>query len=189
MPLTSTSLGLPSPLLLLPSPLPPQHFVADTHKLQMMSLDPTRFGMQPHKFNGKVTPPLKLRAHSFLTDERTSESIRTGVVDVAVVDAAATAAAAAPAHVLVRGATNVEVKAQLAALRDARVLKLSDAEGVFGGWARGGEAGDRDECRLFSTLMDYYVHRGAWCCSSRNQAQQDDGRVYVRHPPAFKYML
>ena len=164
--------------------------MADTHKLQMMSLDPTRFGMQPFKFGGKVTPPLKLRAHSFLRDERTSQSIRGGVVDVTVVETAATAAAAAaPAHALTRGATNVEVKAQLAALRDARVLRLSDAEGVFGGWARGGEGGDRDECRLFSTLMDYYVHRGAWCCSSRNQAQQDDGRVYVRQPPALKYML
>ena len=61
-----------------------QHFVADTHKLQMMALDPTRFGMQPHKFNGAVTPPIKLRAHSFLSDARTSSAIKVGVVDVVV---------------------------------------------------------------------------------------------------------
>ena len=51
----------------------------------MMALDPTRFGMQPHKFGGLVTPPLKLRAFSFLSDERTHPDIRNGVVDVAVV--------------------------------------------------------------------------------------------------------
>ena len=30
---------------------------------------------------------------------------------------------------------------------------------------------------LVSKSLD--LHRGAWCCSSRNQARQDDGRVYV----------
>ena len=51
----------------------------------MMALYPTRFGMQPHKFGGLVTPPLKLRAFSFLSDKRTHPAIRNGVVDVAVV--------------------------------------------------------------------------------------------------------
>ena len=68
--------------------------------------------------------------------------------------------------------------------KEARVLRLSDAEGVFGGWTS-----HKDECRLFHTLMDYYVHRGAWCCSSRNQARQDDGRVYVRPPPGLRHVL
>ena len=80
--------------------------------------------------------------------------------------------------------TAAEVKAQLASVEGARVLRLSDAEGVFGGWTS-----NRDQSRLFHTLMDYYVHRGAWCCSSRNQARQDDGRVYVRPPPPLKNKL
>ena len=159
-----------------------QHFVADTHKLQMMSLDPTRFGMQPHKFGGLVTPPLKIRAFSFLTDERTHPDIRGGVVDVAVGDGGGGAGAAAR---LPRKATNLEIKSQLAGVMGARVLRLSDAEGAFGGWV-GGATSDKNEARLFQTLMDYYVHRGAWCCSSRNQARQDDGRVYVTQPPALQ---
>ena len=70
------------PRLRLPFPCS-QHFIADTHKLQMVSLAPTLFGMQPHKFGGYVTPPIKLRAFSFLHDERTHPEIRNGVVDVA----------------------------------------------------------------------------------------------------------
>jgi hypothetical protein len=170
-----------------------QHFVADTHKLQMMALDPTRFGMQPHKFGGLVTPPIKLRAHSFLADARTHRSIREGVVDVQVVAGGAGGGGAggggaggggAGRPTLRRGAANDEVHASLASLKEARVLRLSDAEGVFGGWTS-----HKDECRLFHTLMDYYVHRGAWCCSSRNQARQDDGRVYVRPPPGLRHVL
>ena len=164
-----------------------QHFVADTHKLQMMALDPTRFGMQPFKFGGLVTPPIKLRAHSFLSDGRTHRSIRDGVVDVRVVpsgEARAEGQGGGGPHTLTRGAANDEVKAQLASVEGARVLRLSDAEGVFGGWTS-----NRDQSRLFHTLMDYYVHRGAWCCSSRNQARQDDGRVYVRPPPPLKHVL
>ena len=45
------------------------HFVADTHKLQMMATEPTRFGMQPHKFGGAVAAPIPLRAHSFLSGD------------------------------------------------------------------------------------------------------------------------
>ena len=160
-----------------------QHFVADTHKLQMMSLDPKLFGMQPHKFNGAETPPLKLRAFSFLADPRTSREIREGVVDVALVDGrdGAGGGGGSGRPTLRKGSTNLAVKAQLKPLEDARVIRLSDAEGAFGGWES-----DAQEARLFMTMMDYYVHRGAWCCSSRNQAQQDDGRVYVTPPPGLR---
>ena len=162
-----------------------QHFVADTHKLQMMALDPTRFGMQPHKFGGLVTPPLKLRAFSFLSDKRTHPDIRNGVVDVAVVrkrqDGGGGGDIGGGTVTLSRHATNEQLKRQLAGVESARVLRLSDAEGAFAGWES-----DRDQARLFATLMDYYVHRGAWCCSSRNQARQDDGRVYVRPPPLLR---
>ncbi len=82
---------------------------------------------------------------------------------------------------LTKRATNLQVKAQLAGVAEARVLRLSDAEGAFSGWES-----DANEARLFATLMDYYVHRGAWCCSSRNQARQDDGRVYVKGPPGLR---
>jgi hypothetical protein len=157
-----------------------QHFVADTHKLQMMALDPTRFGMQPHKFGGLVTRPLRLRAHSFLADERTAPEIRGGVREVCV----GAGCEGGGGVTMQKGATNEEVKALLGGGSEAarsRVLRLSDAEGAFGGWVS-----DATEAKLFSTMMDYYVHRGAWCCSSRNQAQQDDGRVYVRPPPELR---
>lgn len=159
-----------------------QHFVADTHKLQMMSLDPMRFGMQPHKFNGRPTPPIRLRAFSFLSDSRTSAEIKEGVVDVRVVGYQGGGKAAAGGQIVLRkGSTNVAVKAQLQSLEGARVIRLSDAEGVFSGWES-----ERNEALHFNTMMDYYVHRGAWCCSSRNQAQQDDGRVYVTPPPRLR---
>ena len=146
-----------------------------------MALDPTRFGMQPHKFGGLVTPPLKLRAFSFLSDERTHPDIRNGVVDVAVVRKRQGGDIGGGTVTLSRHATNEQLKRQLAGVESARVLRLSDAAGAFAGWES-----DRDQARLFATLMDYYVHRGAWCCSSRNQARQDDGRVYVRPPPLLR---
>ena len=159
--------------------------VAGTHKLQIWRS--TRRTASCPKFGGLVTPPIKLRAHSFLSDGRTHRSIRDGVVDVRVVpsgEARAEGQGGGGPHTLTRGAANDEVKAQLASVEGARVLRLSDAEGVFGGWTS-----NRDQSRLFHTLMDYYVHRGAWCCSSRNQARQDDGRVYVRPPPPLKHVL
>ena len=36
-------------------------------------------------------------------------------------------------------------------------------------------------------MMDYYLYRGAWCCTSRyigNDA--DNGRVYLKAPPPLK---
>ena len=151
------------------------HFVLDTHKLQMMSSAPTP-GMRASKFNGYATPPLKLRAHSFLDDARTAADIerrsstlrwRAGGGDG---DAAA----------LRRGATSVEALKSLERWKDARVLRLADAEGVFSGWV-----GDAQTARMFQTMMDYYVLRGAWCCTSRG-GNQDDGRVYTKAPPPLR---
>ena len=146
----------------------------------MMALDPTRFGMQPHKFGGLVTPPLKLRAFSFLSDERTHPDIRNGVVDVAVVRKRQGGDIGGGTVTLSRHATNEQLKRQLAGVESARVLRLSDAEGAFGGWET-----DKQQATLFSTMMEYYLHRGAWCCSSRNNGNED-GRVYTKNPPPFK---
>ena len=153
------------------------HFVLDTHKLQMMSSAPTRYGMRASKFNGYATPPLKLRAHSFLDDARTAADIKASVVDVAVAPAGGGDGAAAA---LRRGATSVEALKSLERWKDARVLRLADAEGVFSGWV-----GDAQTARMFQTMMDYYVLRGAWCCTSRG-GNQDDGRVYTKAPPPLR---
>ena len=156
-----------------------QHFVADTHKLQLMATEPTRFGMQPHKFDGAFTEPLTLRSHSFLSDPRTAAAIKEGVVDVTVGgDDASLAPAQGPR--LPKGATNVVVQRQLAMHRDTRVLRLSNAEGAFGGWET-----DTQQAKLFTTMMQYYLHRGAWCCSSRLNGNED-GRVYTKEPPAYQ---
>ena len=156
-----------------------QHFVADTHKLQLMALEPTRFGMQPHKFNGAFTAPLPLRAHSFLGDPRTSPAIREGVVDVAVGGVAAGASGRGGAT-LPKGATNVAVLRALESFREARVLRLSDAQGAFSGWES-----NHLQARLFQTMMEYYLLRGAWCCSSRGHGNED-GRVYTATPPPLR---
>ena len=84
---------------------------------------------------------------------------------------------------LPKGATNVVVQRELGELamhRDTRVLRLSNAEGAFGGWET-----DQQQARLFTTMMEYYLHRGAWCCSSRNNGNED-GRVYTKEPPRYK---
>ena len=170
-----------------------QHFVADTHKLQLMATEPTRFGMQPHKFGGAFTAPLPLRAHSFLDDPRTAPAIKRDVVDVAVgagggqggggegggPDGGGGARGGAGAR-LPRGATNVGVQSALAPWRNARVLRLSDAEGIFAGWES-----DKQQATLFTTMMEYYLYRGAWCCSSRGNGNED-GRVYTQNPPPLK---
>ena len=157
-----------------------QHFVADTHKLQLMSTEPTRFGMQPHKFGGAFTHPLLLRAHSFLDDPRTAAAIKQGVVDVAVGAAGGQGGGGGEVAQLPRGATNVGVKSALERWRDARVLRLSDAEGIFAGWES-----NKMEATLFTTMMEYYLYRGAWCCSSRGNGNED-GRVYTQTPPPLK---
>ena len=68
------------------------------------------------------------------------------------------------------------------AVRDARVLRLTDALDAFGGWET-----NPDESLLFQTMMEYYLYRGAWCCTSRyidNNA--DNGRVYLERPPPLR---
>lgn len=167
-----------------------QHFVADTHKLQLMALDPTRFGMQPYKFNGNVAAPLPLRAHSFLLDPRAAD-VAADLVHIPVEPRdASRAAAGAPArqlrrgrvgHALPRGLSNVRALQLLAPHASARVLELADAEGLFGGWET-----QRTQAELFSTMMDYYLLRGAWCCTSRNLGNQDDGRAYLISPPPLR---
>ena len=82
------------------------HFVTDTHKLQLMSTEPTRFGMQPHKFGGRFTAPLSIRAYSFLSDPRTDPQIKASIVDVHV-------GSSDGAVTLPHKATNVEVLARL----------------------------------------------------------------------------
>lgn len=163
-------------------------FVIDTHKLQLMATEPTRFGMQPHKFGGKFTAPLPVRAHRFLADPRTDAAITRSVLDVVVGAGAETAPCSTSSTeqcpALPRQASNVQVLQRLqgAAAREARVLRLSDAVGAFGGWE------DRpDESLLFNTMMEYYLYRGNWCCTSRfldNNA--DNGRVYIQQPPPLK---
>ena len=154
-----------------------QHFVADTHKLQLMALEPTRFGMQPHKFGGAFTAPLPLRAHGFLNDPRAA-AIRQDVVEVSV--GREPPAGGGVSAILPRAATNLDLQRDLHQHREARLLRLSDAEGAFGGWET-----DKQQATLFSTMMEYYLHRGAWCCSSRNNGNED-GRVYTKNPPPFK---
>ena len=192
------------------------HFVTDTHKLQLMATEPTRFGMQPHKFNGLFTEPLKMRTHSFLHDPRTSPEIKNSIVEVHVTgrrvgsssssgmgsssssggggggggdgsladalgaESASNTGVAGPT--LSRGVTNVQLLERLAPWKDARVLQLTDAEGLFGGWSS-----DPNQAMLFMTMMEYYVYRGAWCCTSRfinNDA--DNGRVYLKPPPPLR---
>ena len=158
------------------------HFVTDTHKLQLMGTEPTRFGMQPHKFNGKFTQPLPIRAYSFLTDARTDPTIKRSVIDVHM--GGGGGVGGENAVVLPPKATNEDVLERLRTpqLQQARVLRLSDAEGAFGGWVS-----NADESLLFNTMMDYYLYRGAWCCTSRfigNNA--DNGRVYLKGPPPLR---
>ena len=158
------------------------HFVTDTHKLQLMSTEPTRFGMQPHKFGGKFTQPLPIRAYSFLTDPRTDTAIKTSIVDVHLEGGGGGGSGGA---ILPKRATNeqvIDTLQSVSSLREARVLRLSEAEGAFGGWVS-----NPDESLLFNTMMDYYLYRGAWCCTSRyidNNA--DNGRVYLKQPPPLQ---
>ena len=39
--------------------------------------------------------------------------------------------------------------------------------------------------KLFTTMMEYYLLRGAWCCSSRGNGNED-GRVYTPTPPPLR---
>ena len=76
------------------------------------------------------------------------------------------------------GSNNEEVLSQLAPLRSARVLRLSSSEGAFSGWVS-----ERTQGKLFTTMADYFLLGGSWCCSSRTQGE---GRVYYSKPPPLR---
>ncbi len=99
----------------------------------------------------------------YLTNPLTDAAIRGGVVDVHVAndaEAAVTARALGGAAIY-RGASDAEMRAALADHSNARVLRLSDAERVFGGWD------DRASHAAFKELIDRsHLLRGSWCCSS-----------------------
>ena len=82
---------------------------------------------------------------------------------------------------LPRRATNVQVLERLAPVQSARLLHLHDTEGIFGGWTNAPL-----EASLFGTMMQYYLLRGAWCCTSQGSGNQDDGRVYLKDPPPLR---
>lgn len=64
-------------------------------------------------------------------------------------------------------------------LKAARVLRLSDAEGAFGGWVSG-----RQEAEMFRRLEQYFLLGGDWCCTSRHD---NDGRLYPLDPPPLRH--
>ena len=98
----------------------------------------------------------------YLTNPLTDAAIRRGVVDVHVAnDAAAAAARALGGAAIYRGVSDTQVRAALADHSSARVLRLSDAERVFGGWD------DHASHDAFEDLLDRsHLLRGSWCCSS-----------------------
>ena len=115
------------------------HFVTDTHKLQLMATEPTRFGMQPHKFNGAFTQPLPLRTHSFLSDSRTDPAIKSSIVNVHIGDGSGSSSGGSGTGdsdngggtgrvssgnrlILPRGATNVQVQSTYSLLHPAILL-------------------------------------------------------------------
>lgn len=85
---------------------------------------------------------------------------------------------AAPLHA---ASNNEEVLKQLAPLRSERVIRLSAAEGAFSGWVS-----EAEQARLFTTMTEYFLLGGSWCCSSRDK---DEGRVYYRKPPVLRLPL
>ena len=78
-----------------------------------------------------------------------------------------------------RGASNEDVRRVLEApgVREARLLRLSDAEGAFGGWVS-----QREEGHAFNRMEQYFLLGGDWCCSSR---RANDGRLYPVDPPVL----
>ena len=188
-------------------------FVLNVHKL-LLILDPPSYGMKPSMFGGRTVPPIKLRAHSFLTDPRTRRDVTASVANVRLHGPRATPAArdlncSAPhdricdrerqamprAHDaeealadvaadgalrLPRGASNLDVLRMLGSeeARRTRILRLSDAEGAFGGWDSNWEEG-----YLFKSLEKWFLLGGDWCCSSR---EANVGRLYPLDPPGLR---
>lgn len=86
-----------------------------------------------------------------------------------------------------RGATDADVMRLLggSSMRQKRLLRLSDAEGIFsgftgagGGWMMAPGRGD-----TFKTMESFYLLGGDWCCSSRTA---NDGRLYPVDPPRLR---
>ena len=93
-----------------------------------------------------------------------------------------------------RGATDADVMRVLGSesMRRKRLLRLSDAEGVFSGWsaAAGGGGGGGGGWLMspgrgdtFKTMESYYLFGGDWCCSSR---RANEGRLYPVDPPRLR---
>ena len=82
--------------------------------------------------------------------------------------------------VLRRGADDREVQRVLGsgAMRQTRLLKLSDAEGAFHGWADHTAQGE-----MFNALEAFFMLGGDWCCTSR---RANDGRLYPVDPPKLR---
>ena len=78
---------------------------------------------------------------------------------------------------LQRGSTNEDVLRVLGSgsMRQKRLLRLSDAEGIFSGWRT-----QPQQAQAFNTMEGYFLLGGDWCCSSR---RANDGRLYNVDPP------
>ena len=72
---------------------------------------------------------------------------------------------------LPRGASDAHILSVLGtpAIRRTRVLRLTDAEGLFGAWEAHPEVG-----RVFNLLETYFLFGGDFCCTSR---RANDGRL------------
>ena len=81
---------------------------------------------------------------------------------------------------LQRGATERDINRVLnsPALRDVRTIRLSDAEGLFSGWAD-----DAAQAEEFGLVEQYFLLGGDWCCTSR---VNNEGRLYPVDPPRLR---
>jgi len=78
---------------------------------------------------------------------------------------------------LPRGATDERLLSSLGTpeMRRTRLLRLSDAEGLFGGWHA-----QLDKGALFNQLEGWFLLGGDFCCTSRHD---NEGRLYPNDPP------
>ena len=82
-----------------------------------------------------------------------------------------------PPAELRRGATDEQILDVLgtASMRATRLLRLSDAEGLFGGWRA-----QPDKGAVFNLLEGHFMLGGDFCCTSR---RANEGRLYPPDPP------
>jgi hypothetical protein len=87
-----------------------------------------------------------------------------------------------PVVQLPRGATNVDVLRLLGSesMRSKRLIRLSDAEGLYGGWVLKDDPEFARQATAFKTMESFFLLGGDWCCSSR---RANDGRLYPVDPP------